>query len=251
MRNINIRLLLPLIFSGCLLYAQDIEDISTTKQIWLDYNPSYRLNEKVDVYGDIGARTVFPNEWYRFVVGPSVRYRRPKLILNKLYYKEEIHLGIRFFFTANKSFSNRFEIRPFQGYKLSWPNRPLIVLQHYVRLEERFDIETSNWINTFGLRFRYEAKLTLKFKGDWIAFNRRLFLPISMEVFGNLKGAQQFNDVVRITPGIGYEFSPALKAELDFSYHYTRDTAEDEFDTNDFVFRIRVFHTLDLNDKND
>jgi hypothetical protein len=90
----NIRLSLLLIFSGYLLYAQDK---STTEQIWLDYNPDFSLSEKVDVYGDIGARTVFPNEWYRFVIGPSVRYKPPKLILKRLYYKEELHFGIRFF----------------------------------------------------------------------------------------------------------------------------------------------------------
>ena len=108
---------------GYLLYAQDIEDKSTTEQIWLDYNPTYSLSEKEDLYGDIGARTVFPNEWHRFVVGPSVRYLRPNLIFKKLYYKEELHFGIRFFFTANKSFPNRLEIRPFQGYKLLMPDR--------------------------------------------------------------------------------------------------------------------------------
>ena len=177
----NTRLLLLLIFSGYLLNAQDAKDISTTEQIWLDYNPDFSISEKVDVYGDIGARTVFPNEWYRFVVGPSVRYKRPKLILKELYYKEELHFGIRFFFTANKNFSNRIEIRPFQGYRLAWPNRPRIVLQHYVRLEERFDIETSNWINTFGLRVRYMAELMFKFKGDWLSFNDGLYLPISIE----------------------------------------------------------------------
>ena len=77
----NIRFSLLLIFSGYLLYAQDVEDKSITEQIWLDYNPDFSLSEKVDLYGEIGARTVFPNEWYRFVVGPSVRYKRPKLIL--------------------------------------------------------------------------------------------------------------------------------------------------------------------------
>lgn len=234
-----------------MLYAQEIVDKSTTEQIWLDYNPSYIINEKVDLYGDIGVRTVFPNEWYRLIVGPSVRYRRPKFISKELYYKEELHFGIRFFYTANKSFSNRLEIRPFQGYKLNWPDRPRIVLQHYMRLEERFDIETSNWVNTFGLRLRYEARMILKFKGDWISFNDGLYLPVGMELFWNLKGAEQFNDLVRISPGIGYEFSPELKAEFDFSYHYTRDTVEDDFDTNDFVFRVRVFHTIDWKNKND
>ena len=240
----NIWLSLLLIFSGYLLYAQDVEDQGTTEQIWLDYNPSYILSERLDVYGDIGARTIFPNEWYRFVVGPSVRYKRPKLILKELFYKEELHFGIRFFFTANKSFPNRLEIRPFQGYRLAWPNRPRIVLQHYVRLEERFDIETSNWINTFGLRVRYMAELILKFKGGWLSFNEGFYLPISIELFWNLKGAQQFNDVVRITPGIGYEFSELWKAEFDLSYHYTRNTVEDNFATNDIVLRFRVFHKL-------
>ena len=247
----NIRLSLLLIFFGYLLYAQGVEDKSTTEQIWLDYNPAFSLSEKVDVYGDIGARTVFPNEWYRFVVGPSVRYKRPKLILKEINYKEELHFGIRFFFTANKNFSNRVEIRPFQGYKLNWPDRSRIVLQHYVRLEERFDLETANWVNTFGLRVRYQAKMILKFKGDWLSFNDGLYLPVRMEVFWNLKGAQQFNDVIRITPGIGFEFSPTWKTEFNFSYHYTRDTVEDDFATNDFVFRLRVFHTLDLNNKSD
>ena len=243
----NILLSLLLIFSGYLLYAQDDEgdeDKILTQQIWLDYNPSFSLSEKVDVYGEIGARTVFPNEWYRFVVGPSVRYKRPNLIFKKLYYKEELHFGIRFFFTANKSFPNRLEIRPFQGYKLYWPNRPRIVLQHYIRLEERFDIETSNWVNTFGIRVRYRAKLTLKFKGDWLSFSDGLYLPVSIEAFWNLKGVQQFNDVVRITPGIGYEFSELWKAEFDLSYHYTKNTVEDNFATNDIVFRFRVFHKL-------
>jgi hypothetical protein len=82
-----------------------------------------------------------------------------------------------------------------------------------------------------------------------IPFNKKLYLPISLEGFWNLKGVQQFNDVVRIAPGIGYEFSPKLKAEFDASYHYTRDTVEDDFATNDFVFRFRVFHTLDLSSK--
>ena len=244
MIKINIRLSLLLIFSGYLLYAQDVEDKSTTEQIWLDYNPAYSLSERVDLYGDLGARTVFPNEWYRFVVGPSVRDNPPKLILKKLNYKEELHFGIRFFFTANKSFPNRLEIRPFQGYRLAWPNRPRIVLHHYVRLEERFDIETTNWINTFGLRVRYMAELMLKFKGDWISFNEGLYLPVSLEFFWNLIGVQQFNDVVRITPGIGYEFSELWRAEFDLSYHYTRNTVEDNFATNDIVFRFRLFHKL-------
>ncbi len=95
------------------------------------------------------------------------------------------------------------------------------------------------------------AELTLKFKGDLLSFNDGLYLPVSMELFWNLKGAQQFNDVVRITPGIGYEISPIWKAEFDLSYHYTCNTVEDDFATNDIVFRLRVFHKFELSNKSD
>ena len=120
----NIRLSLLLIFFGYLLYAQEIEDKSITQQIWLDYNPTYSLSEKVDLYGDIGARTVFPNEWYRFVVGPSVRYIKPNLKIKKLYLKEEFHAGIRFFFTANEGSPNRLEIPPFRDTNYHGPTAP-------------------------------------------------------------------------------------------------------------------------------
>lgn len=226
------------------LLAQEIEGNITTEQIWLDYNPLFSISDKFDIYGDIAARTVFPNEWYRFVIGPSLRYKYLKLIFKKLYYKEELHFGIRFFFTVNKRFHNRLEIRPFQGYRLVWPNRPKISIQHYVRLEERFDMETSNWISTFGLRLRYMIELKLKLKRDLNSFTDGLYFPVSMEFFWNLKGVQQFNDVIRITPGVGYEFSKIWKAEFDLSYHYTRNTIKDNFATNDIVFRFRVFHTL-------
>ena len=240
----NIRFALLLLFFGYFLCAQDLDDKSITEQIWLDYNPSYKVSEKLDFCGDIDARMLFPNEWYSFVIGPSVRYKKPKLIWKELAYKEELHFGIRFFFTVNKNQPNRLEIRSFQGYKLSWPNRSRIVLQHYVRLEERFNLESPKWSNTFGLRVPYQAKLILKFKGDWLSFNDGLYLPVSIEGFWNLKGMRQFNDVVRITPGIGSELSPKLKAELDVSYHYTRNTVEDDFATNDVVFRLRVDHPL-------
>ena len=225
--------------------AQDtLSNSSVTEQIWLDYNVSYSLSERVNVYGDIGARTIFPNEWYRYVIRPSISYKLPKRFLPNSYHNSKLHGGVGFFFTNNLSESNRLEIRPFQGFKLTWPDRPRINIWHYVRLEERFDIETANWENTFGLRLRYQAEMVLFLKGDWLSFNDGVYLPIGLELFWNLIGVKQFNDAVRITPGIGYEFSPLWKGELGIGYFYTRNTVEDVFGTNDIVFKIRVYHTL-------
>ena len=225
--------------------AQDsLSNSIVTEQIWLDYNISKPLSEKVNVYGDIGARTIFPNEWYRYVVRPSISYKLPKRFLPNLYHNSKLTGGIGFFFTHNLSESNRFEIRPFQGLELMWPNRPKINIRHYVRLEERFDIATANWDNTFGLRFRYQAEMVLFLKGEWFNFMDGVYLPVGLELFWNLIGVKQFNDAVRITPGIGYEFNPEWRGELGIGYFYTRNTVEDVFGTNDIVFRIRVYHKL-------
>lgn len=230
------------------LFAQSLlSENSITEQIWVDYNPSIPLNYRVSLYGDIGFRTLHPHEWNRIVIRPSIRYKIPKFFWENMYYKAELHGGVGFFLTNNLDLPNRVEIRPFQGLRLAWPNRPHIRLRHYVRLEERFDIETPVWQNTFGLRLRYQAEITLRFSGDFIRFNKGLYLPVSMEFFWNLIGVKQFNDAVRIIPGVGYEFSSTWKGEFQLGYQYTRNTLEDNFATNDIVARIRVYHVLSKN----
>ena len=73
--------------------------------------------------------------------------------------------------------------------------------------------------------------MILKIKRGWLSFNNGLYLPVSIELFWNLIGAIQFNDVVRVTPGLGYEFSQLWNGEFDVSCHYTRNTVEDNFAT--------------------
>ena len=50
------------------------EDEVVNMQVWLDYNPSYLINNKTSIYGDVGARTIFPQVWHRAILRPSIRY---------------------------------------------------------------------------------------------------------------------------------------------------------------------------------
>ena len=237
---------LVLIFFGQRAFAQDTLDTNddskdVTNQFWVDYTTALRFTNQLDFYGGIGFRTVVPHAWDRVFLQPAIRYQLPKLFFRRLKYREELHGGFGIFFTSNVNTVNRLEIRPFQGYRLDWPDRPRLRIRHYVRLEERFDLNTDNWSNTFGLRLRYLAELTIKLQGDWLSFNKGIYLPFRMELFWNLIGAQQFNDKFRLNTGIGYEFSKKWRMELQLGYHYTRNTAEDAFTTNDIVYRLRAF----------
>ena len=202
-----------LICCGLLFYSSNafsqsvLEENSMTNQFWTYINLSYRLSGRWDLYGEMDFRTIAPHEWNRYVVRPSIRYQAPKLIPKNLKYKEELNAGIGFFYTSNYGGSNRLEIRPFQGFRIDWPDRTRLRIRHYVRLEERFDINTNNWKNTFGLRLRYLVELTFKLQGDLIKFNKGVYLPNSIELFWNLIGARQFNDHLRIYSGIGYSLS--------------------------------------------
>ena len=224
------------------IFGQIETEEPVTKQFWIDFNPSYPISEKVELYGSIGVRTIDPNVWNRFLVTPSVKYKRPKLILKKLQYKEELHGGIGFFYTANRHLADKLEIRPFQAYSLTWPNRDRIAIKHYLKLEERFELNTSNWVNTFGLRLRYTASITLRFQGDLWQYGKGFYIPVSVELFWNIKETIQFNDVVRLTAGIGYEINPSWKTAFSVGYDYTRNTIGEGFHTNNILFRFRVYY---------
>ena len=47
---------------------------AVSKQIWIDVNPSYFINPRFKIFGDIGARKEIENDgWWHFVVRPSIR----------------------------------------------------------------------------------------------------------------------------------------------------------------------------------
>lgn len=240
----NIVLILVLFFLSNKNFAQDDNNNNVTNQFWFDFNPSHKISEKVGVYGSVGFRTISPHAWNRYWLKPAIKYKRPKFMLKKLKYKEELHGGIEMYFTDNKGSVDRLEISPFQAYQLSWPNRTRIEIKHFIKLEERFEIETDDWINTFGLRLSYEASLIIKFQGDVWNYGKGFYIPVSAKFYWNLIGTKQFNDKVRIMPGIGYNISPDWKVVFLVGYNYARNTVEDDFHTNDIIYRLRVYYVI-------
>ena len=51
----------------------------------------------------------------------------------------------------------------------------------------------------------------------------------------------RFNDVMRISPGIGYKLNEEWRFELYASYQNTLNTTEENNTSNDFVLRLRIF----------
>jgi hypothetical protein len=226
------------------LAAQSEQDNSVTRQIWLDYNLSYPIAERIDFYFATGYKTIFPNSWHKIFINPEVSYKVPRLILKKLNYDEKLYFGIDIYDAFFRGSANVFEFTPYQIYRLSYPNSKRLVISHYFQLRERFQWETNNWTFDFGLQTSYEARVTYYFQGDLLKFGKGFYMPVSIKFWWNLVDASFHNDVARLTPGIGYQISPVWKTAFLLGYTYTKNTVGGDFNTSNIIFRFRVYHNL-------
>ena len=99
-------------------------------QTWVDYTTNNWINKDWLYYGDYGIRGAFSvNEWTQYTLNPAFLYRNDE----KLTY----HGGMRLLYTTNKSVSNTFEVRPWQGVRYIWPRLNKIFFDHYFSCESR------------------------------------------------------------------------------------------------------------------
>ena len=238
--------LLTLIFLPGILLILSInivlaQDTDADFQSWIDYTPIIRINKKIDYTGDMGLRGVLSgNEWTKIYANPQIRFWfRPKLTL---------HGGVALHYTIEEQVSNQFEIRPWQGVELFWPQILNASTTHYIRLEERFSIYTQESRSDFALRLRYRfqiksANLTIK------AINQSFYLLLSLELFVNLGRAieEKYVDRNRLLLGVGHEFHRNWRWEVHYINQGSRRGSEEGIKTSDHILRIRVkttFRTL-------
>ena len=243
--KLRIRLVIAIMaFSLNGLLAQDNSQNNVTNQVWLDFNPSYKISERWDIKGKIGTKAIYPQSWYKIYTSVEGSYSIPKFMFKKLYYDEQVYGGLEFYYVMNDSSQNVIEFDTYQGYKLKWPNRKRIIIQHNVELTERFQWGTQDLDYSFGLKLSYEGTLTWKFQGDVWKYGKGFYMACSFKFWWNLISTTVFNDVARITPGIGYQINPKWKTAFFVGWNYTRNLSADKFSTNSIIYRFRVYYKI-------
>ena len=228
------------------LYGQQLEpeDASLNSQIWLDFNGKYQLGDDKFISGFVGYRSITPRIFDKYMVVPTyniIHTKTPNFIKREKPLISSFHLGTGIYYTNNIYEPDNFEFRLMQGLKFFLPSIEMIPLKNYIRLEERFQktFDGSYWNASF--RFRYRISTVIEWKKHLFSFNKGMYIPLSIEFFFNLKKADRYNDVIRLSPGIGYKFNDEWKAEFYVSYHHSNNTSQDDTSTNDFVFRLRIY----------
>ena len=220
------------------------QDVKVNRQFWIDYNFSNFLNENHNLTTQIGFRKIAPEIYNRFLGISTLNIKNKSKLLNsknEFPFIKSYHLGARLIYTHNYDNNDNIELRLIQGFKFEIPTIQAITLYNYVRLEERFQnaFNDSGWNSAF--RIRYRLSTILNWKKHYLKFTKGLYIPLQAEFFFNLKKADRFNDLIRLSPGLGYRLENDWKFELFVIFNRTKNITETNNKSSDFILRLRVY----------
>jgi hypothetical protein len=122
------------------------------------------------------------------------------------------------------------------------PTIKALTFSNYVRLEERFQnsFDGSGW--TTGFRVRYRLSTELNWGDHLFSFTHGLYFPLNAELFFNLKKSDRYNDLTRLSPGIGYRTKSNWKYELYLIFNRSKNITETNNTSSDFILRLRIIN---------
>ena len=236
-------LVLIIIIYNQFCYTQESSN-QVNQQFRVDYNSRMKLTEKLNLFIPVGYRITSPKKWSRLYVEPQIKYDWPRLILKKMRFKESLVGGVGIYYTDNLNINDRLEIKFFQGYNILAPNTKYFHLYNYLKIEERFEFNTQNWVGTFGLRLVYNPTAIIRFHGDLWKYGEGFYIPISSEIYWNLIETKQFNDKFHFDFGLGKSINKKWKIAFVLGYNLSRQFEYDKFNTNEIIYRLRIYHNL-------
>jgi hypothetical protein len=168
-------------------------------QIWLDYDHTYKLNDKWRFFSDYGFREQ-SEQLFRLHARPSFAFKNGNLL--------EYRAGLGLFYLFGPDRLGLAEIRPWQGILLSWPNFGRLHFKNYMRFEERFTFLVNDNFDNYSIKWRYKIGLKVPLNNRSVA-EKTFFIPLSFEVFFDIFNENQFldNDRIRFEAGLGYRFN--------------------------------------------
>ena len=185
------------------------------QQLWMDYNYSSKLSDKLSLAGDIGLRGFYSNvDWNQVYIRPGVRYQ-----FNKIF---SLAGSLAGFFTFNNDTYNLYEFRITADANAKWPD-----LGFNFRLRFLISFNTKQ-INVFS------EKRSIYFQAQFEPF----YTP------GQNSEYEVFINQTRIHAIFGHHISPAFGYDIQYIWQRSRLSAEYDLQTTQNIIRIRFYHRI-------
>ena len=219
------------------------QDVKVNQQIWLDYNPTTILSEYRSLSTQFAYRKIIPEVYNRFQVISTLDFRnkREKGVLSGKAVIQSFRLGGGVIYTQNTGAKDNVEFRLSQGLTFDIPTIKQVTLKNYARLEERLQktFDDSNWKP--GFRFRYRIATQIPLDGIHLDFTEGFYIPLEAEIFINLKKTERYNDLLRLSPGLGYRFKNEWRIETYVIFNRTKNITATNNKSSDFILRVRLY----------
>lgn len=203
----------------------------------MDLNYTYGFNTSIGLGADGGIRgALLEPEWTAVYVRPIFIYRNT----------DQLDFGFSFgaFQNFNTSTPDLLELRPAQQVNLEWPKLEKWSLKSRLRLEERYLVyadENLSPARDWKIRARYELKFKTQPFDLWfikklvVLSSGEYFLPVGREV------PELFTDQSRLLLGFGQSLGERMSYEVHFFWLRTKSDFEKEFQTDQYVLRLRLY----------
>lgn len=205
-----------------------------SESIWLDFNLHANVNDRLQLYGDVGYRSILRDDSEsRWNIRPSVLYR-----LNDRWM---LRGGVGVFYEFRDLYTNRVELRPFQGVQYNIDPTDNLRLNILGRVEERmsFDDISDDFVQ-FELRFR------LRLSGQYELLNplgdNYWFFPFSIELFRSVEErlTELSRDRVRFYLGVGYNLDEMWRITFLTNFEVDGRALDPNASVNNLLFQLKV-----------
>lgn len=219
------------------------EDVRVNQQFWFDYNPTTTLSEYRSLSTQFSFRKIVPEVYNRFQAISTMDFRdkRDHGLFSGNVLIKSFRLGGGVIYTQNNGAKDNMEFRLSQGLTFDIPTIKRVTLRNYARVEERLQktFDNSNWKT--GFRFRYRIAAQIPLDGIRLDFTEGFYLPLEAEMFINLKKTDRYNDLIRLSPGLGYHFKSDWRTEIYLIFNRSRNITETNNASSDFILRVRLY----------
>ncbi len=227
-----------ILFLLCLITRFDVMAQTTSKfQIWNDFNPTFRINERWQVGGDLGYRIQPSANFHTAYIRPEVSY-----ILNKILY---FTIGVANFNRWEPDNFNSIELRTFQFVNALWPRVNGFQFKHRLGLEQRWfylpEPEQVKYISR--ARYYLEVK-SPKFK--LFGLGSPFFVEGNVEFLRDVNNDElgRLFDHDRFTFGIGNHITDRFRADLRYRFINLVEITSNTFVREFNVLRVRLYYQL-------
>lgn len=214
---------------------QGVAQNTNTLQNWFDYTQINRINGNWSYFGDYAFRFQaldWDSRWWQVHARPSAIFKNKAIF--------DLRGGIMFRYT-NTAEGNGYEIRPWQGSKVFWPNFGRFRFTNYFRTEQRFEVEQDIDELNFVFKVRYKLSTNIPINNP-IVTSDTYYVLIGYELFFSLsKNNEEFiDDLTRFDIGVGYRFNAKTDLRLIYIFQKSRINLEEITNSNDHIIRVSV-----------